>query len=130
MCEEVGEKAGDVEIKANLQLCFGIWEIDFRCPRDHRLSVKKNKENANQELWDRDHKNKDKTKSHNFFSIKNQPQASKKNKRRSPQRDLLVIRVNGTKIDKNKAKDLSHIMCYICKEKGHYTNKCSKMSKN
>ena len=27
--------------------------------------------------------------------------------------------------DKDKIKDLSHIECYTCKQKGHYANMCS-----
>ena len=30
MSEEVVEKTKDVEVKANLQLPFGTWEINFR----------------------------------------------------------------------------------------------------
>lgn len=34
------------------------------------------------------------------------------------------------KKDKNKAKDLSHIKCYICKKKGHYTKKYLEKPRN
>ena len=32
--------------------------------------------------------------------------------------------------DQNKAKDLSFIKCYTCKQKGYYANKYPKKSKN
>ncbi len=35
-----------------------------------------------------------------------------------------------TKKDKDKAKNLSYIKCYTCKQKGHYTNKYPKKPKN
>ncbi len=53
----------DVEAKTNLESPFGTKEINFRCPKVYRPSVKKDKEHdTNQEYWDRE---KDKTKSHN-----------------------------------------------------------------
>ncbi len=41
MWEEVVEKAGDVEAKANLQPPFNIREIDSRCPKSYCLLAKK-----------------------------------------------------------------------------------------
>ena len=49
MWEEVIEKAGDVEAKANLQPLFYVCEIDFRSPQDHRLLSKKDQKNTQQE---------------------------------------------------------------------------------
>ncbi len=46
MWEEVMEKASDIEAKTNLQPPFYVREIDSRCPKDHRLSVRKNKEDT------------------------------------------------------------------------------------
>ncbi len=45
MWKKVMEKASDIEIKANLQPPFYVREIDSRCPKDHRLSAKKDMEN-------------------------------------------------------------------------------------
>ncbi len=67
------EKAGDVEVKANLQSPFYIREIDSRCPKDHRLSEKKDKEDTYWEPRNEISKDKDKAKSQTFFST-NQPQ--------------------------------------------------------
>ena len=51
----------------------------------------------------------------------------------SCQRSYPATRVNITKVakkDKDTAKDLSHIKCYIYKQKDHYVNKYSKKPKN
>ncbi len=71
MWEEEVEKVVDVEVKTSLQPPSGIREIDFRCPKSYRPSIKKNKNNTNWEHRDRD---KDKAKSHNPFSANSQPQ--------------------------------------------------------
>ena len=89
--------------------------------------VKKDKDDVNWELRDAD---KD-----NPSSANNQPQAqaSKKDMRKSRQRDFPATKVNVTKVakkDKDKAKDLSHIECYTCKQKSHYANKDLEKSKN
>ncbi len=127
------EKALDVEVKANLQPPSGTREINSRCPRDYRLSIKKDKDNVNQEHRDEiPNQDKDKVKSHNSSSANSQPQtqASKKHYR-SRQEGHLTIGVNATEVaKKDKAKDLSHIECYTCKQKGHYVNKCPKKPKN
>ncbi len=47
--EEVVEKAGDVEAKANLQPPFYVRDIDVRCPKGHRPSAKKDKEDTYRE---------------------------------------------------------------------------------
>ncbi len=44
--EEVVEKAGNTKAKANLQPLFYVRDIDARCPKGHRPSAKKNKENT------------------------------------------------------------------------------------
>lgn len=128
------EKAVNREVKVNLQPSSRTREIDSRCPKHHSPSAKKDKDDANWEYWDRN-KNKNKAKSHNLFSTNSQPQTqvSKKDKyQRNRQRGHLVIGVNATKIvkkDKDKAKDLSHIKYYTCKQKDHYANKCAKNPK-
>lgn len=64
------------------------------------------------------------------------PRLLKKNKDKRHQkngRDHPASRVNATKVikkNKNKTKDLSHIECYTCKQKGHHTNKCPKKLQN
>ncbi len=94
--------------------------------------VKKDKDDTNWKHQDETPKNN--TKSYNsFFANQPQTQASKKDKRRSYQGDYPVTGVNVTKVakkDNDKAKNLSHIKCYICKQKGHYANKCPEKSKN
>ncbi len=47
--EEVVEKVDDAEAKANLQPPFYVRDIDARCPKSHRPSAKKNKEDTYQE---------------------------------------------------------------------------------
>ncbi len=127
------EKAVNVEAKASLQPPFWIKEIDSRWPKGYRSSVKKDKDNNNWEHRNED-KNKDKTTSQNH-STNNQAQiqAFKKDKchwNRQSHPPTEVNTTEMTKKDKDKAKNLSHIKCYTCKQKGHYANKCLKKSKN
>ena len=85
------------------------------------------------EAFNRD---KEKIKSHNFFYFANQPQtqaSNYKNRQESWWEGYPATGVNTTKIvkkDKDKVKDLSHVKCYICKQKGHYANKCPAKPKN
>ena len=44
--EEVVEKAGDAEVKANLQPLSYVWEIDARSPKGYRPLSKKDKEDT------------------------------------------------------------------------------------
>ncbi len=122
------EKAINVEAKASLQSSSETREIDCKCPKGYRPLVKK--DDINWEHQDEaSNKNKDKAKSHNFFST-NQPQtqAFKKDKYyESHWRGHSITRVNATKVakkDKDKAKDLGHIEYHTCKQKSHYANKC------
>ncbi len=59
--EEVVEKAGDIEAKANLQSPFYVRDIDARCPKGHRLSAKKDKEDIYRELCNEASKDKAKS---------------------------------------------------------------------
>ncbi len=43
------KKAGDIEVKANLQPLFYIGDIDVRYPKGHRLLAKKDKEDTYRE---------------------------------------------------------------------------------
>ncbi len=136
MWEEVVEKAGDTEAKANLQLPFYIREIDFRCPKGYRPSAKKDKEDIYRESQNEVSKDKDTAKSHNSSNSANQPQtqAPKKDKRscRRGHRGHLATGVNAIEVAKtDKApKDLSNIEYYTCHQKGHYANKYPEKSKN
>ncbi len=130
------EKAGDVEAKANLQPSFYIRDIDVRCPKGHRPSAKKDKEDTYREPQNETSKNKDKAKSHNCSTSANQlqTQAPKKDKRgrRGGHGGHPATGVNATKVaKKDKApKNLSHIECYTCHQKGRYATKCSDKPKN
>ncbi len=130
------EKAGDAKAKANLQPLFYVRDIDAKCPKNHRSSAKKDKEDTYRELQNEASKDKDKAKSHSSSTSANQPQtqASKKDKRGcwGGQRDHLATGVNTTEVaKKDKApKDLSHIECDTCHQKSHYATKCLDKLKN
>ncbi len=130
------EKAGDAEAKANLQPPFYVRDIDARCPKGHRPSAKKDKEDTYREPQNEASKNKDKAKSYNSSTSANQPQtqASKKNKRgcQGGHGGHPATGVNATEVaKKDKApKDLRHIECYTCHQKGHYATKCPDKPKN
>ncbi len=132
------EKAGDAEAKANLQPPFYVRDIDAKCPKGHRLSSK-NKEDTYREPQSEASKDKDKAKSHNSSTSANQhqpqTQACKKDKRGCREGHgggHPATGVNATEVaKKDKApKDLSHIECYTCHQKGHYTTKCPNKPKN
>ncbi len=126
------EKAGDTKAKANLQRSFYVKEIDAKCAKGYCLLVKKNKEDTYQH-HNKASKDKEMAKFHNSSSTNYlQTQAPKKDKH-SCQRGHPATRVNAIKVvkkDKDKAKDLGHVECYTCKQKGHYANKCPEKSKN
>ena len=77
--KEVVEKAVNAEAKAGLQPHSMIREINSRCPKKHRPSIKKDKNDAYWEHRNEVFKDKKKAKSH-LSSSANQPQtqASKK----------------------------------------------------
>ena len=52
------ENAGDIEAKASLQPPSYFWEIDFRNPKGHRPSSKKNKKDTQYEHRDKVSKKK------------------------------------------------------------------------
>ncbi len=127
------EKASDIKAKANLQPLFYVREIDSRYPKDYCPSAKKNKDDIYREPRNEASKDKDKAKSHNFSPAnQTQIQALKKDKYRRGGHPATGI--NATKVakkDKDKVlKNLSHVECYTCKQKGHYANKCPEKSKN
>ena len=127
-------KVGDIEAKANLQSPFYIREIEFKCLKSYCPSVKKNKEDANwkhrNETFSKD---KVKDKSHNASSANQLWVQASKRHQRSWQKGATAIEVYVTKIAKknnDKAKDLSHVKCYTCKQKSHYASKYLKKPKN
>ncbi len=129
--EEVVGKASDVEAKANLQPPFYVRNIDTRCPKGHRLSVRKDKKDT---YWGSHDgvSNKDKAKSNSSASAnQSQTQAPKKNKR-GCRGGHLATGVNATEVaKKDKApKDLSHIECYTCHQKVHDATKYPDKPKN
>ncbi len=67
------EKVGNIKVKTNLQPPSGTREIDSRCPKRYKPSVKKDKVDA---YWEHcneaSNKDKEKAMSHNPFSA-NQP---------------------------------------------------------
>ncbi len=130
------EKAGDVEAKPNLQPPFYVRGIDVRCLKGHRPLAKKDKEDTYREPQSEASKDKDKAKSHSSSTSANQPQtqAPKKDNRgrRGGHGGHSATGVNATEVaKKDKApKDLSHIECYTCHQKGHYAIKCPNQPKN
>ena len=122
--EEVVEKAGDAEAKANLQPPSYVWEIDVRSPKNYRLSSKKNKENIQRQHHNEAPKNKGKSQ---IPATTNQLQTQDSKKRHEGQwGNRPATEVNATKVvkkEKDKAKDLSHVKCYTCNQKDHYANK-------
>ncbi len=134
--EEVMEKAGDAEAKANLQPPFYVRDINARCPKGHHPLAKKDKKDIYREPQTEISKDKDKAKCHSSSTSANQPQTqtSKKDKRgrRGGHEGHPATGVNATEVaKKDKApKDLSHIECYICHQKGHYATKCPDKPKN
>ena len=95
--------------------------------------MKKDKKDANWEHRNKASKDKDKVKSYTPSSA-HQPQAPASKKRQgNQQRGPPATGVNATKVvkkDKDKAKDLSHVQYYTCKQKGYYGSKCPKKRKN
>ena len=132
------EKAVDAEAKASLQPPSGTRKIDSRCPKRYKPSVKKDKDDAYREQRNKAfNRDKEKAKSYNPLSPANQPQtqASNSQKRQRKRRPggHPATGVNATEItkkDNDKAKDLSYVECYTCKQKGHYANKCPDKPKN
>ncbi len=68
------KKPSDTEAKANLQPPFYIRDINARCLKGYRPSVKKDKENTYREPQNKASKDKDKAKSHSSPISANQPQ--------------------------------------------------------
>ncbi len=131
--EEVVEKAGDAEAKANLQPPFYVREIDASCPNGHRPLAKKDKEDTYLEPQNEASKNNDKAKSHSSSTFTNQPQTQAPKKDKGGRRGgHPATRVNVTEVvKKDKApKDLSYVKCSTCHKKGHYAIKCPDKPKN
>ncbi len=71
--EEIVEKVGDVEAKANLQPPFYVRDIDARCRKGYRSWAKRDKKYTYQEPQNEASMDKDKTKSHSSSASTNQP---------------------------------------------------------
>ncbi len=131
--EEVVEKTGEVEAKANLQSPFYVRDIDAKGPKSYRPLAKKDKEDTYRELYNESSKDKDKIKSHSSSTFANQPQTQALKKiKRGRWGDHPAIGVNAIEVaKKNKApKDLSPIKCYTSHQNDHYTTKCPDKPKN
>ena len=106
-------------------------EIDSKYPKSYCPSVKKDKEDANQEYRNEaSSKDREKAKFYNPPSA-NQPQAqvSKKCERSCCGGFLALDATKVAKKDKDKAKDLSHIECYTYKQKSYYASRYLKKLK-
>ncbi len=127
------EKVGNAEAKANLQPTFYVRDINANCPKGYRSSAKKDKENTYQ--VPHNEASKDKAKSQTSSSA-NQPQTSalKKDKcgRCGGHRGHPATGVNATEVAKKyKApKNLRHIKCFTCHQKGDYATKCPDKPEN
>ena len=136
MWDKIIEKTIDVEAKTSLQPLFGTRKINSKCPKRYKSLVKKDKDDTYWEQRDKaSNRDKKKAKSHNpsFSANQFQTQAFNSKKYQRKGRGVPATRVNATKVvkkDKDKAKDLSHIKYYTCKQKGHYANKCLDKPKN
>ncbi len=131
--EEVVEKAGDAEAKVNLQPPFYVRDINAKCPKGHHPSAKKDKEDTYRKPQNEASKNKDKAKSHSSSTSANQLQTqAPENNKRGRWGGHPATGVNATEVaKKDKApKDLSHIECYTCHQKGHYATKCPDQPKS
>ncbi len=127
------EKTGDAEVKANLQPPFYIKDINARCPKGHRPSAKKDKEDIYRKLQNEAFKKTNKAKSHISATSINQPQTqAPKNDKSGRRGGHPATGVNTTEVaKKDKAsKDLNYIKCYTCHQKGHYANKYPDKPKN
>ncbi len=127
------EKAGDEEAKANLQPPFYVKDIDARCPKSHCPSAKKDKEDIYREPQNEASKDKNKAKSHNSSTPANQSQTQAPTKdKRGCRGGHPAIGINVTEVAKKDKtpKDLSHIECYTCHQKGHYAIKYPDKPKN
>ena len=103
-----------------------IGQIDFKCLKSYRPLVKKDKEDINWEhCKEASSKDKEKAKSHNpFFANQPQAQTSKKRQGRWQQGFSAtgVYAINVAKKNKDKVKNLSHVECYISKQKGYHAS--------
>ncbi len=127
------KKVVNVEEKASFQPFLEIKKIDIRYLKSYKLT------NKDKSSWD--HRDEDKTRSHNLFlanasqpQTPTQTQASKKDEyHQESWQSYPAIRVNIIKVakkNKDKTKNLSYIKYYTYKQKDHYANKCPKKPKN
>ncbi len=92
------KKAGDIEVKANLQPPFYVREFDSWYPKYYCLLAKKDKKDIYWEPRDEAFKDKNKVK-FQTSSFANQPQAQdKKKNKRGYQRGHPATRVNTTEV--------------------------------
>ena len=111
--DEVVEKAVDAEAKASLQLYSRTRKIDFKCPRGKRLVKTDNLS-----------KPKKKTKFFHTFSANwDGDQISDEMSNRSPGKKNSGPHRSSYQgfCQQGSAKDMSHITCFNCGQKGYYS---------
>ena len=122
--DEVVEKAVNVEAKASLQLPSKTREMDFKCPRVEQ-PVKTNDFSEPKEKNKSTH-----TLSANWGSDQMSDEMSvwsPGKKDSGPYWGSYQSSRQGSR-RQGSTKDLTHIMCFTCDQKGHYATQCPKPS--
>ena len=134
--DEVVDKTVDAEVKASLQAPSGTREMDSRCPRGQRPTKKEDKNSRDYEKNKSSQNLPTNASSSGTQSSPAQPKKEQnsrshrgESRRQGQGQNTPATGVNATAIRKDKdkdkdKKDLSHVECYTCKQKGHYANKC------
>ena len=132
--DKVVDKIVNAKAKASLQAPSGTKEIDTQCPQGQRPTKKEDKDSRDYEKNKSSQNPPTNTSSSGTQAFPAQPKKEQNSRSRQgrPQRqgqgqNTPATSVNATAVKKDKdkdKKDLSNIECYICKQKGHYANKC------
>ena len=134
--DEVVDKTVDTKAKASLQALSGIREMDSRCLRGQRPTKKEDKDSRDYEKNKSSQNPPTNASSSGTQSSLAQPKKEQNSRsrrggsrRQGQGQNTPATGVNATAVRKDKdkdkdKKDLSHVECYTCKQKGHYANKC------